>query len=46
MDCAGSSSTEEIERQNMATVRQAHADLAAGNFDAFKAAICRRNSRS
>lgn len=39
MERAGTSSTEEIEQQNMATVRQTHADLAAGNFDAFKAAI-------
>ncbi|MFH1680300.1 MAG: ester cyclase [Candidatus Eisenbacteria bacterium] len=37
--CASGPSTEEVELRNMAIVRQAHADLAAGNVDAFKAAI-------
>ncbi|UCG51746.1 MAG: ester cyclase [Candidatus Latescibacterota bacterium] len=37
--CTSGPSTEVIEQQNMAIVRQAHADLAAGNFDAFKAVI-------
>lgn len=37
--CTSSPSTEEVEQQNMAIVRQTHADLAAGNLDAFKAAI-------
>ncbi len=32
-------STKEIEKQNMEIVRNAHASLAAGNFDAFKSAI-------
>lgn len=38
-DCAGESATNEVEQQNMAIVRQAHADLAAGDFNAFKSAI-------
>jgi predicted ester cyclase len=37
--CASGPSTAKIEQQNMAIVRQAHADLAAGTFDAFKAAV-------
>lgn len=37
--CAQGSPTDSVEQQNMAIVRQTHADLAAGNFDAFKAAI-------
>jgi steroid delta-isomerase-like uncharacterized protein len=37
--CASGSSTDEIEQQNMAIMRQAHADLAAGDLDAFKAVI-------
>ena len=37
--CTGESSTDEIERRNMAVVRQAHADLAADDIAAFKAAI-------
>jgi steroid delta-isomerase-like uncharacterized protein len=32
-------SKEELERRNMEVVRQAHANLAAGDFEAFKAAI-------
>ena len=37
--CASGPSTATIEQQNMSIVRQAHADLAAGDFDAFKAVI-------
>ena len=37
--CAASSPNTDLERQNMAIVRKAHADLAAGDFDAFKASI-------
>jgi steroid delta-isomerase-like uncharacterized protein len=36
---AGELSTEEIEKRNMEIVRNAHASLAAGDFEAFKAAI-------
>ena len=37
--CSNETATESLERRNMDIVRQAHADLAAGNFEAFKAAI-------
>ncbi|MCK4411903.1 MAG: ester cyclase [Candidatus Eisenbacteria sp.] len=37
--CPGGSSTNEVEQQNMAIVQQAHADLAAGDFNAFKSVI-------
>jgi steroid delta-isomerase-like uncharacterized protein len=37
--CTGKPSCEDIERQNMATVRRAHAELASGNFDGFKALL-------
>ena len=37
--CASELSNDEIEQQNMAIVRQTHADLAAGDFGAFKSAI-------
>jgi len=37
--CNEGSPTEDVEQRNMAVVRKAHADLAAGDFDAFKAAI-------
>jgi steroid delta-isomerase-like uncharacterized protein len=37
--CSESSRIEDIEQRNMAVVRKAHADLAAGDFEAFKEAI-------
>lgn len=37
--CADTPSTGDLEQRNMAVVRQTHANLAAGDFDAFKAAI-------
>jgi hypothetical protein len=37
--CSSRPSLEEIEQQNMAVVRGAHAALARGDFDSFKAAI-------
>jgi len=36
---AGELSTQEIEERNKAIIRKAHADLAAGNFEAFKSVI-------
>jgi steroid delta-isomerase-like uncharacterized protein len=36
---AGEPSSEEIEKRNMEVVRNAHASLAAGDFDAFKTTI-------
>jgi steroid delta-isomerase-like uncharacterized protein len=37
--CSSESSVEDLEQRNMAVVRQTHADLAAGDFEAFKASI-------
>ena len=37
--CLSGPSIEEIEQRNMEIVRQTHANLAAGDFEAFKAAI-------
>ena len=37
--CGNECTTENLERRNMDIVRQTHADLAAGDFEAFKAAI-------
>jgi predicted ester cyclase len=37
--CTTGSATEEIERQNMAIIRKAHADLQRGDIEAFKATI-------
>jgi len=37
--CSNGTSTEGLENRNMDIVRQTHADLAAGDFEAFKAAI-------
>jgi ketosteroid isomerase-like protein len=37
--CSSRPSLEEIEQQNMAVVRGAHAALARGDFESFKAAI-------
>jgi steroid delta-isomerase-like uncharacterized protein len=36
---AGDASTAEVEKRNMEIVRKAHADLAAGDFEAFKSVI-------
>jgi len=37
--CSSESSVVDLEQRNMAVVRQTHADLAAGDFEAFKASI-------
>ena len=37
--CGSESSREDIEQQNMATVRRAHAELASGNFEGFKSLL-------
>ncbi len=37
--CAGASSVDAVEAHNMAVVRKAHADLSAGDFESFEAAI-------
>ena len=37
--CSSESSVEDLEQRNMTVVRQTHADLAAGDFEAFKASI-------
>jgi predicted ester cyclase len=37
--CSDQTASDEIEQRNMAIMRQAHADLAAGNLEAFKAVI-------
>jgi steroid delta-isomerase-like uncharacterized protein len=37
--CSSEPSIGDLEQRNMAVIRQTHADLAAGDFEAFKAAI-------
>lgn len=37
--CSNETAIGDLEQRNMDIVRQTHADLAAGNFEAFKAAI-------